>query len=122
MAQMLPVLDDIPEDDKVELRETTAAVEAEVAQPQPNIGKLHELYNALCAGLTKATSTAATDMLIALGHDASKALGRGPWSNCALSFYVRAGLVPSHARLRGSQQRPCARAAVWSASPTRRYG
>jgi len=78
MAQMLPVLDDIPEDDKVELRETTAAVEAEVAQPQPNIGKLHELYNALCAGLTKATSTAATDMLIALGHDASKALGRGP--------------------------------------------
>lgn len=78
MAQMLPVLDGIPEDDKAELRETAAVVEAEVAQPQPNIGKLRELYNALCAGLTKATSTAAADMLIALGHDASKALGIGP--------------------------------------------
>lgn len=78
MAQMLPVLDGIPEDDKTELRETTAAVEAEIAQPQPNIGKLRQLYNALCTGLLKATPTAAADMLIALGHDASKALSIGP--------------------------------------------
>jgi hypothetical protein len=77
MTQMLPVLEGIPEDDKADLRETVVAVEAEVAQPQPNIGKLRQLYDALCAGLTKATSTAAVDMLIALGHEASKALGMG---------------------------------------------
>jgi hypothetical protein len=77
MAQMLPVLEGVPEDDKAELRETAIAVEAEIAQPQPNIGRLRQLYSALWAGLSKATSSAGADILIALGHEASKALGIG---------------------------------------------
>lgn len=77
MTQMLPVLDGIPEDDKAELHEAAIAVEAEVSQSQPNVGRLQLLYNALYADLSKATSTAAADMLIALGHEASKTLGIG---------------------------------------------
>jgi hypothetical protein len=76
-TQMLPVLDGIPEDEKDDLREYAATVEAEIAQPEPNIGKLRELFDALYTGVKKASATVATDMLIGLGHDASKALGIG---------------------------------------------
>jgi hypothetical protein len=39
--------------------------------------KLRELFNALYTGVMKARSTVATDMLIGLGHEASKALAMG---------------------------------------------
>lgn len=76
-AQMLPVLDGIPDDERGELKECAAAVQAEVAQSEPNISKLRELFNVLYRGVMKASSTVATDMLVGLGHDASKALGIG---------------------------------------------
>lgn len=76
-AQMLPVLDGIPDDERGELQECAAAVQAEAAQTEPNISKLRELFNVLYRGVMKASSTVATDMLIGLGHDASQALGIG---------------------------------------------
>jgi hypothetical protein len=76
-AQMLPVLDGIPDDERDELQECAAAVQTEAAQSEPNISKLRELFNVLYRGVMKASSTVATDMLIGLGHDASKALGIG---------------------------------------------
>lgn len=76
-AQMLPVLDGIPEDERDELQECAASVQAEVAKAEPNVGKLRELFNVLYLGVMKASSTVATDMLVGLGHDASKALGIG---------------------------------------------
>jgi len=76
-AQMLPVLDGIPHDEQGQMRECAAEIQAEAAQEEPNISRLRELFNALYRGVMKASSTVATDMLVQLGHDASKALGIG---------------------------------------------
>jgi hypothetical protein len=71
------VLDGIPEGEHGQLRENAAEVEAEVGKPQPDASKLQQLFNAIYLTVLKASPSVDADMVIALGHQVSQALGLG---------------------------------------------